>query len=351
VTFEEPIQAWVSDSVTRLLVIFAACAVRRFRHETKKRLTQDTLGGLIQIKDFEIVATHLGPRPSRLTILIQDFQSLGSVGSGGFGLPRPVDALPEVLELLDRLKTIRLEELCKDQQEFAEEVEDNNASSGTQSEILCTRDESGSGSQLNFATQVPRSCHAEFADVKPLKSNDISILEKSSDALARKINSRSVVRKLSNSPVRNLSTRSSTPTTMSRLPLSECPSEKVPKTKKNRSRDPINPADLLTLLARSQVPQLIRRSALDRPPVELAVLRNGDMDVGKESPNGGPEMDVGNDKTETLSVTHVLLSEAQASANASTKAIKDLGLASLSVTGVTYQLHLPSNILLGLLTN
>lgn len=339
-TFEEPIQAWVSDSVTRLLVIFAASAVRRFRHETKKRLTQDTLGGLIHIKDFEIVATHLGPRPSRLTILINDFQSLGSVGSGGFGLPRPVDALPEVMKLLDRLKLIRLREPHKNQQKFTEDAEDKNAPSGTQSEIMCSGDESGSGSQQNFATQVPRSRHAESAGVKPLKSNGISRYEKSDDALARRLNSRSVVRKPSKSPIRNLHTPPSTRNTMNRLQPSEFPSGKAPKATKNRSTDSINPADLLTLLTKSRMPHLIKRSVLGRPPVELAVLRNGDIDIGKEGLKGGADIDEGSDRTDALSVNHASLSKAQASVNSlemlhNAGAKKDFGLAALPVTGLT----------------
>ena len=85
----------------------ASSATTKHASTKKKQITKDTLGGLIQILDFEIVATHLGARSERATILINDFKIIGSEGSGAFGCPRPLESLPEVVELLDRLKISR----------------------------------------------------------------------------------------------------------------------------------------------------------------------------------------------------------------------------------------------------
>lgn len=324
VTFEEPIEAWVSDSITRLPVVFAASAVHRYRHETRRRLTQDPLGGLIQIKDFEIVATHLGPRPSRLTILIKDFQSLGSVGSGGFGLPRPVHALPEVIELLDRLRMLRSEGPCKARQDFIrrEDAVDHDSPLGTQSEIIRSSpsDRSRSASQENFATQVSHSRLVESSGLHARKSNGTSLHENSNDSPAWPLSSRHIMRKPPNSPTKTLEKYPSIPNTNAianananaaksafHLPPPDFPSKQIIGKVNNRA------AELLELLSRNQAPKLSKRSKTDAPLVEP-----GDNDRGSATQNACLKMDDQGEKAQTLPTRHEISSEVQASSARST---------------------------------
>ena len=326
-TFEEPIQAWASDSINRLLVTFDASAVRRYRYETRKRLTQDPLGGLIQIKDFEIVATHSGPRPYRITILIKDFQSLGSVGSGGFGMPHQLDALPEVKKLLDRLSILRLEEPCKSHQEVsgAEGAGDQNLPSSTQGGIMCSisssSDGSRSASQENFATQEPRSRLVESSNLTAVKTNDISRGGNSNGLPAspnRPLTSRPIIEKPVNAPTKALQTDSSTLNASAvkpaaQLQLSDVSPKKSPTRVKNQLKDPTSKTALLELLSRNQELELSRRSKLNATPAEPVILRSEGNDLCSSSHDVRLEMNEQSEEVANLPVKLKMLPEAQAS--------------------------------------
>lgn len=273
-TYEEPIQAWVSDSITRLLVVFSASAVHKYLQETGKRLTQDSLGGLILIKDSEIVATHSGPRPHRLIIKIEDFQSLGSVGSGVFGLPRPLEALPEAVELLDRLTMIR----SKD------------SPTRTQNELTWSSPaisrHSRSDSEDLFVTQMPRSRLAKSLDAKALKSNGASHRRepadmKSSPAKPFDIDVNAIAPK-SASQLRQLDSRSKRP----------------------HGRVNHNPAELLKLLEKNQTLKMSTRSKSDKA---LAMPDNEGATTRKERLSMEEQSEV----AKNLSVKNDMLSEAQ----------------------------------------
>ncbi|KAL8819750.1 MAG: hypothetical protein Q9223_001877 [Gallowayella weberi] len=81
------------------------------QHEKKTgtRITEETVGNIIQLEDAEIVASHiLGiPRTSRITIRIRQFKLIGADTSGQIGDPRPFDATFEFDELLRKLTTFR----------------------------------------------------------------------------------------------------------------------------------------------------------------------------------------------------------------------------------------------------
>ena len=154
-TFDGAIKVAVSDSYTFMRATIASSAAARNTASTRKRITKDTLGGLIQIKEFEIVATHLGARSERATILVQDFRSLGSEGSGGFGCPRPLESLPEIVDLMDQLKALRAEESTRSR---------SRSSLGSPAEQSPSRSQLANGdvahtfqetSQSVFATQIP----------------------------------------------------------------------------------------------------------------------------------------------------------------------------------------------------
>ncbi|KAI4166671.1 MAG: hypothetical protein LQ343_007856 [Gyalolechia ehrenbergii] len=81
-------------------------AATSHQKRTGRRVTE-TLGNIIQIQNAEVVATHLGPRPSRITLFVSSFKVVGSDRSGQFGIPRPFDATSEYLQLLETLSAFR----------------------------------------------------------------------------------------------------------------------------------------------------------------------------------------------------------------------------------------------------
>ncbi|KAL8726479.1 MAG: hypothetical protein Q9181_006036 [Wetmoreana brouardii] len=97
------IKASVSDSVIHIKITIASAAAAEHEERTGKRVTEDTLGNIIQLQDTEIVATHLGPRASRITLLVRAFKVVGSDKSAAFGSPRPFDATQEYSLLLEKL--------------------------------------------------------------------------------------------------------------------------------------------------------------------------------------------------------------------------------------------------------
>jgi len=150
----------ISDSYTFMRATIASSAAAKYAAITKKRVTKDTLGGLIQIRNFEIVATHLGSRSERATILINDFERIGCEGSGGFGCPRPLESLPEIAELLDQLKTIRGRENQGIQLRSRLESASEGSFARSQLGVEGSEIDSPVTSQMMFATQVP-SCFSE----------------------------------------------------------------------------------------------------------------------------------------------------------------------------------------------
>ena len=125
-------------------------ASQRYQAKNKRSLTHGTPGGLIQLLDFEIVATHLGPRPERVTIDVNDFKSLGSNGSGNFGFATPysVESRLEIKQLLLSLENIRHRNSQGDHLS-------PNSSIRSQFSTASSVEEPDSVSQAVFATQTP----------------------------------------------------------------------------------------------------------------------------------------------------------------------------------------------------
>ena len=143
----------ISDSTFRLKATISASAAQKFFRKSRKRITQSALGGLIQILDFEIVATHLGPRDSRLTLLINDFKSLGSEGSGLFGNPRPIEVNQEILELLENVKEFRAKESAESRQQTRKHTVEEDSSQSENENV--SSDDGQLSDQRAFVTQVP----------------------------------------------------------------------------------------------------------------------------------------------------------------------------------------------------
>lgn len=152
-TFEEPIQVTLSDSVIRVNASITNQASQQYAKKKRRKLTEGTVGGLIQLHEFEIVATHLGPRDKRLTLYVKDFKSLGSDGSGSFGVaPQAIESREGTKELLNKLADLRRHKPDAHSQQSA-------TASPIRSQPSTQTSEAGENqdSLVDFATQVPRS--------------------------------------------------------------------------------------------------------------------------------------------------------------------------------------------------
>ena len=313
-TYEETIEAWVSDSITRLQVRFATSAAHKYRAETRKRLTQDSLGGILQITEFEILATHLGPRPSRLTILIKDFQNLGSVGSGGFGFPRRLNDLPEIIKLLDRLQMLRSQGCSKARQNLitGEDAEDRDLQFGSQSEINYSSPDNRSppASQDVFATQVSRSRLVKSSDLHAWNSKNASDHGESNDLPSLK----RIMKSSLDSAAKSLDVLSSTTTakvianinaanTSSHLRTSGSPSRENPEMVDNQPKRDDTKNRLLQLLSNKQAPKSNKRPKMDTMPANL-----GDNHRGSAIHIANPELDDHSDEVQTASAGDVAMS-------------------------------------------
>ena len=111
---------------------------------------------LIQLHDFEIVATHFGPRDKRLTLYVKDFKSLDTGESGNFGVaPQAIESREGTKELLNKLADLRKHGMNVHSPESIVESPMNSQPSTQILEAANDQD-----SQAGFATQVPRSVAA-----------------------------------------------------------------------------------------------------------------------------------------------------------------------------------------------
>lgn len=71
-------------------------------------MTYRTLGAVIQIQEYEIRATAIGPRSDRLSLYVTKFKILGGNGSGIFGeVPRSIESEEAVRVLMKKLEAQR----------------------------------------------------------------------------------------------------------------------------------------------------------------------------------------------------------------------------------------------------
>ncbi|KAL9028812.1 MAG: hypothetical protein Q9196_002873 [Gyalolechia fulgens] len=103
---DELFAATLSDSVVYMNATISSAAAVNHQKRTGRQVTE-TLGNIIQIQNAEVVATHLGPRSSRITLFVSSFKVVGSGRSGQFGYPGPFEATSEYSQLLETLSTFR----------------------------------------------------------------------------------------------------------------------------------------------------------------------------------------------------------------------------------------------------
>ena len=162
-TFAEPIQVTLSDSVTRINASITNQASQQYAKQNRRNLTEGTVGGLIRLNEFEIVATHYGPRDKRLTLYVKDFKSIGSNGSGQFGVaPQAIESREGSKELLEKLADLRSHGWDAHSEQTATASPIRSQPSTQTSEAAINEE-----SQADFATQVPRFNVPKSSKAKP----------------------------------------------------------------------------------------------------------------------------------------------------------------------------------------
>ena len=136
---------------------------QRYAKEYRRKLTDGTVGGLIQLHEFEIVATHLGPRDKRLTLYVQNFKCLSSDRSSTFGVaPQAIEGRARTKELLKKLAGLR-------EHESDAHFKQSASSSPIKSQSNTQISEAGTNqaSQVGFATQLSRPNAPTVSKLKP----------------------------------------------------------------------------------------------------------------------------------------------------------------------------------------
>ncbi|MCJ1245222.1 hypothetical protein MMC30_002424 [Trapelia coarctata] len=170
-TFEDPLKVVLSDKSISIPATLASAAVLAFKKKYRKRITEGTQGGVIQLLQFEIVVTHLGEPSEQLTLLVQEFKHLGSDGSGTFGDPQPITEKGSLRVLLDELTEFRNREAERrrvNQKGFNTRfpsLEESINESGDK------KDDEDDDNERKFATQKPRrkTNHQPPKPLSPMK--------------------------------------------------------------------------------------------------------------------------------------------------------------------------------------
>lgn len=126
-------------------------AATSYQNRTGDEVTK-TLGNIIQIQNAEVVATHLGPRPLRITLLVSSFKVIGSDTSGQFGSPRTFEGTSEYSRLLEALSTYRTPDTTASHSQNAGQSELTSADPRSRSPLSAS--ENCYGSQQLFS-QIP----------------------------------------------------------------------------------------------------------------------------------------------------------------------------------------------------
>ena len=142
----------ISDKTTFITATIASAAAAQFRQKYCKGITENTRGCLIQLLQFEIVATHHGPPDDRLTLRIQELRHIGCDGEGMYGKPRPIIEQDGIRQFLNELKAFRVRISAKRAEAHNGDGEGSSQFEETASGIE-DRESELINSQLAFATQ------------------------------------------------------------------------------------------------------------------------------------------------------------------------------------------------------
>ena len=135
-------------------------------------MTEGTLGAVIQILEYEIVAHHHGPKRTKITMLINDFKHVGCDGSAPFSTPCSIESQPPIVELLEKLQTLRAQEQPSSQSLASFKAAKDRIGSPSQATSMSSADDGHDRSQAIFATQLPRLQSKKRLREGSLKSNE-----------------------------------------------------------------------------------------------------------------------------------------------------------------------------------
>ncbi|KAL8827796.1 MAG: hypothetical protein Q9191_002971 [Dirinaria sp. TL-2023a] len=153
---KSPIQVYISDSETHVKVTIAAAAAEKFERDQRRRITEGTLGAIFQLLKFEVVAQHYGPKKTKITMLIQELQHIGSDGSGAFGNPRPIECREDIQELLNGLQAARAQCATSAQSSKGLQLCDSSSLSPPPARNIFDLESEEVLNQGLFATQAPQ---------------------------------------------------------------------------------------------------------------------------------------------------------------------------------------------------
>ena len=138
------------------MATISSTAAAEYERKTGRRVTEESLGNIIQLHDAEIVATHFGPRAERITLFINHFKAVGSDRSGAIGSPRNFDATQEYLQLIEKLSSFRGATEGPSRSHSVVETPDRSSPAGPRSGTPSITDDGRYGSQQLFS-QLPVS--------------------------------------------------------------------------------------------------------------------------------------------------------------------------------------------------
>lgn len=154
--FQDPIKAVLSDSYTSIEATFASSVVKAYFSKHGTRITKDTQGGVIGIAQYDIVATHLGPKQSSVTLLVRDFQFCGCAGQAAFGQPVRIQKRQRVELLVRQLRELKSAETLDTRKTSDEDELASPSSKRPQNKLRIVGDTSqrDNDRHLTMATQV-----------------------------------------------------------------------------------------------------------------------------------------------------------------------------------------------------
>lgn len=168
----------MSDSYTSIQATFASSTVRAYISEYRKRITADTVGGIIGIAQYEVVATHLGPRQSSVTLLVQDLQFRGCQSSPTFGQPEPIQERQRVVQLVGQLRELKSVEALDTPKDSEKDELTSPSSNRSQTESPFVSGEhhgndehSVLASQVAFRSQMPQNKEPQSAVANDVQRN------------------------------------------------------------------------------------------------------------------------------------------------------------------------------------
>ena len=286
-TFDDPIQAVISDKTTSITATIASAAVEEFYRQHGRRVTENTRGCLIQLLQFEIVATHHGPPDDRLTLRIQEFKHIGCDGEGTYGNPRPIIKQDGIKQFLNELKAFRLRVSAqradvhdRDLESSLQSQEDTSAGEDRESNVV--------NSQLAFATQhrnrkSAKALSGSALGGRQVQNSEVFVATKDTSPQSSRISSEEVEQN-----ILSILEHAKEVERINSPPMTLAPSAKP----QDCRAKPLNHSELLALLKKNSG-NGIGRSAVSKESAQRSVLNGSAVSPNHLKDHGCPEVQAG----------------------------------------------------------